>query len=113
MKDTLKQIEEAFDEKFLSKASKIFRGGKFISAKNYPDGFMFTPNRVKSFIKSSIIKVLQQLVERENKVDLETGFNAQYNDQFHEARGFHSAKQDTISYLKSEIATLSTNIDKE
>lgn len=73
--------------------------------------------------KSLIIKVLQQLVKREEKSLVNTPDEvAELNKDlpstiqrqaYNNAIGYTEAKQDTISYLKSEIAKLSTNIDKE
>jgi len=50
--------------------------------------------------KQSLKQFIDELIAREEKSDRETGFNAQYNDQFFEAKGFHRAKLETILHLK-------------
>ena len=104
MKDTLKEIEEEFDKEF------NLVSGKY---SDYPNGLKvkFTHNDIKSFLNSSIIKVLQHLVEREESG--QKSFCRCLCEKTKLAIEYNSAKQDTIDYLKSEIATLSTNIDKK
>ena len=62
-------------------------------------------------LNSSIIKVLQHLVERE-EVNNNNFIHICESSEGQECE-YSKAKQDTISYLKSEIAKLSTNIDKK
>jgi len=57
--------------------------------------------------KSSIIKILEQLVEREKSKYIKGSATTVVDDEW------NRSKFDTISYLQSEIANLSTNIDKE
>ena len=111
--NTLKQVEEEFDREFNLVSGKYF---------DYPNGLKvkFTHNDIKSFLKSLIIKVLEQLVEREEEelMNLELLNGAKANKMFKrldmkESIGWNKKAEDTISYLKSEIAKLSTNIDKE
>lgn len=68
----------------------------------------------KLVIKSSIIKILEQLVEREEKSKKEyLRYIDTYGITNEEVDGWNGKIEDTISYLKSEIEELSTNIDKE
>lgn len=72
------------------------------------------PNDIIPDIKSSIIKVLEQLVEREEKSKKEyLRYIDTYGITNEEVDGWNGKIEDTISYLKSEIEELSTNIDKE
>lgn len=98
--DTLKEIEEI---------PKYKNGSKAIPKDEIVVQY--------SAVKSSIIKVLEQLVEREEKEKIEITCDlpdiVKMCEKCEEAIIYNKAKQDTIAYLKSEIATLSTNIDKE
>ncbi len=58
------------------------------------------PNDIIPDIKSSIIKVLEQLVEREE------GAKGNSTKKLQHEKGFNAAKQDTISYLQSLIKEL-------
>lgn len=102
--DTLKHIEEEFDKQSGLYNASLLNEDAFLDAE-----------KVKSFLKSSIIKVLQQLIERENGKmfsKMDSIITKKDVDEYRDRLCFNEAKQDTISYLKSEIATLSTNIDK-
>ena len=114
MENTLKQIEEGFDEfgaVFSFPHTAVNAKAEIPQRDGLPMLYngMYITHDIKSFLKSSIIKVLQQLVEREENKEKEMVNDMSYE----EATGLHYAKQDTISYLKSELANLSTNIDKE
>ena len=101
--DTLKQIEETKKEV----EQKYQIGG--LSDGLYGD-------YATDVAKSSIIKVLEQLVEREEEMLQKTiEIQNKENSEVWQLSCENAvlAKQDTISYLKSEIANLSTNIDKE
>ena len=60
-----------------------------------------TIERVKQFITNLLSKdrekYKEELVREIEKHDLTKGFNAQYSDQFHEARGFHEGMMDRRS----------------
>lgn len=88
IKDTLKQIEETKKE-----VEKSYGMG------GLSDGLY--GDYATDVAKSSILKVLQQLVERVTNYTPDLCENSK------------AFQDDIISYLKSEIATLSTNIDKE
>ena len=66
---------------------------------------------IEELNKVITIKVLEQLVERE-EVNNNNFIHICESSEGQECE-YSKAKQDTISYLKSEIAKLSTNIDKE
>ena len=71
---------------------------------------------VKAPTREMVIKVLQQLVEREEEMLQKTiEIQNKENSEVWQLSCENAvlAKQDTISYLKYEIAKLSTNIDKE
>ena len=69
-------------------------------------------DRVKSFLKSSIIKVLQQLVENIGDEN-EKAEQGSTNIAVYMQAGINMERKKQKSYLKSEIEKLSTNIDKE
>lgn len=95
--DTLKQIEEEWQHII---PAVLFEGEQAIIQKE----------------KEHIIKVLQQLVERESVTKIKRKFKPiteKYKNAEDRKWAYNKAKQNTISYLKSEIAKLSTNIDKE
>jgi hypothetical protein len=48
-------------------------------------------------------KELGEIRKEVNDRDCTTGFNAQYNDQFHEARGYHRANLETLKALDELI----------
>lgn len=115
--DTFKTIEEEFDEKF----EGVYYGKDFDGYPNYiPDNFK---EDVKSFLKSSLIKILEQLVVREEKLlnkpnPQELLFNdcpncgQEINRKWISSKvtEIHDeAKQDTISYLRSELEKIKSN----
>jgi hypothetical protein len=55
------------------------------------------------FIRETLDQHSAHLVERIreeiNHRDTTTGFNAQYNDQFHEAKGYNRANLETLKFL--------------
>ena len=108
IKDTLKQIEEYRKLFFIETGSQILKIGTEEFEKNIKEEYLQAGFRVA---KSLIIKVLEQLVEREENG--QKSFCRCLCEKTKLAIEYNLAKQDTISYLKSEIATLSTNIDKE
>jgi hypothetical protein len=100
--DTLKQIEE----EILKKSTEIYIGSG--------SDLVINTKHAIAIAKSSIIKVLEQLVEREEKSKKEyLRYIDTYGITNEEVDGWNGKIEDTISYLKSEIANLSTNIDKE
>jgi hypothetical protein len=109
----LKQIEE----EILQKSTEIYIGSG--------SDLVINTKHAIGIAKSSIIKVLEQLVEREEKLlnkpnpqELLFGdcpnCGQEVNRKWisNKVTEIHDeAKQETIDYLKSEIAILSTNID--
>lgn len=102
MKDNLIKTEE-------EEIKKIVRG-------QYPDLFNISKNGRSIWLekpymeslldliikinKSSIIKILEQLVEREE------GAKGNSAKKLQHEKGYNSAKQDTIQYLKEQINEL-------
>ena len=116
IKNTLKQIEE----EILQNSTEVYIGSG--------SDLVINTKHAIGIAKSSIIKVLQHLVEMEKKrkkplelVNEGTEYELPRSCYCVSREGecmncviyeYNSAKQDTIDYLKSEIANLSTNIDK-
>ena len=108
MENTLKQIEEGFDEfgaAFSFPHTAVNAKAEIPQRDGLPMLYngMYITHDIKSFLKSSIIKVLQKESERLkaicNKSKTELGL----------ARSIANH----ISCIESEIDKLSTNIDKE
>jgi hypothetical protein len=110
IKDTLKQIEEYRKLFFIETGSQILKIGTEEFEKNIKEEYLQAGFRVA---KSLIIKVLQQLVEREEERKGRKNLMSKKEIPQAEWKGYEVAINNNISYLKSEIANLSTNIDKE
>ena len=111
--NTLKTIEEEFDREFVE--LHPIDGTDMFNRPIFYDTSTDQVDRVKSFLKSSIIKVLEVEIEREEKQVKIHQHIIDIHDtapfEWHEGR--IAEAQDTISYLKSEVEKLSTNINKE
>lgn len=106
MNNTLKEIEEEIDNKYnLFKDIVIAprQAGDFDKAIILQEYYRNYNEDLKSFIKSSIIKVLEQLVERERmEKKLESRENRK-SSNWDLVIAWNAKTDDTISYLKSEI----------
>lgn len=98
----MKQLIEENQEKDIAEILKILSWQQVITSQGatYTGEKDWALNKILNWHKQSLKQFIDGLIEREEKSDMETGFNAQYNDQFFEAKGFHRAKLETILHLK-------------
>ena len=99
--DTLKQMEEEINKIVRRQYNYLFdiskNGQSVWVEKPYMESLL---DLISEINKYSIIKVLKQLVEREE------GAKGNSAKKLQHEKGYNSAKQDTIQYLKEQINEL-------
>jgi di/tripeptidase len=92
---TIAQIEKDFDEKFTTE----YNGKNILYYDFDKDESLIEPKEIKSFIRSEIKQILEEIETELDRMRKETGFNAQYNDQYYEAKGYHQALKEIKEYI--------------
>lgn len=92
MKQLIEEQKKEFEKKYNTSV--------LLAYPEYAESHMILLTDIWNWHKQSLKQFIDELIAREEKSDRETGFNAQYNDQFFEAKGFHRAKLETILHLK-------------